>query len=196
MQVTQIAPSEFNRVPWKNGLGYTLELAVSEGGSMSAFDWRLSIATVAQDGVFSDFSGYWRNLILLSGKGIELTHSNSPTNILNQPLDVARFDGGAVTNGRLINGEITDFNVMVNPDKYHLDVQTFNGEMSQTLDVKDILFCYSPDEAIKLTVSNETSNIPAGYLVKLSALSELEASKIHCEGRGVIIIQLQRKEVN
>ncbi|WP_448548106.1 HutD/Ves family protein [Thalassotalea fusca] len=195
MQVTQIAPTEFHRVPWKNGLGYTLELAVSEGGSMSAFDWRLSIATVAQDGVFSDFSGYWRNLILLSGKGIELTHSNSPTNLLRQHLDVAKFDGGETTHGRLIDGEITDFNVMVNLDKYHLNTQTFSDDISKTFDVQEIIFCYSPNEDLKLTILDETSIIPAGHLLKLTAEKAQDSNKVHCEGSGVIIIQLQRKEV-
>ena len=42
-----IPPSQFKSIPWKNGKGTTTELAVSAGGSMQDFDWRISMADVA-----------------------------------------------------------------------------------------------------------------------------------------------------
>ncbi len=50
--LTVFSPENFRTIPWKNGLGHTTELAISEGGSLDDFDWRLSIASVVNDGDF------------------------------------------------------------------------------------------------------------------------------------------------
>ena len=60
-------------MPWRNGGGTTQEVACNPGGSSAAFDWRLSLADVGQDGAFSAFTGYQRILTVLEGRGIELT---------------------------------------------------------------------------------------------------------------------------
>jgi environmental stress-induced protein Ves len=146
-----IHPHDFKRLPWKNGKGETIELAINEGGSLADFDWRISMASVTEDGPFSDFSGYQRHLLLLEGTGIELTHldgtsinntiNNSinngenkvghqarhdlqtlETQILDTPLGIAAFDGALATSGKLIAGPIRDFNLIVKADKYHSQV--------------------------------------------------------------------------
>jgi uncharacterized protein len=54
---------------WKNGGGKTTEIAVwPPGASLDAFDWRISMATVEQDGPFSEFPGIDRTLALLKGR--------------------------------------------------------------------------------------------------------------------------------
>lgn len=55
MQATIITPSEFITMPWKNGLGETIELMVqgaNEQDINQGFLWRLSIASVTEDGAF------------------------------------------------------------------------------------------------------------------------------------------------
>jgi environmental stress-induced protein Ves len=81
-----IHPHDFKRLPWKNGKGETIELAINEDGSLADFDWRISMASVTEDGPFSDFSGYQRHLLLLEGTGIELTHldGTSINNTINK----------------------------------------------------------------------------------------------------------------
>jgi len=54
--LTIISPQQFKQIPWKNGKGTTTELAISDGGTLDHFAWRLSIASVVEDGEFSDFS--------------------------------------------------------------------------------------------------------------------------------------------
>ncbi|MBM7325185.1 HutD family protein, partial [Agrobacterium sp. S2] len=45
-------------MPWKNGGGVTTEIIVHPAkASMADFDWRISMANVAQDGPFSIFPG-------------------------------------------------------------------------------------------------------------------------------------------
>jgi hypothetical protein len=107
-----ISADTFKQVPWKNGLGFTTELAINDGGTLDNFDWRLSIATVSNDGAFSNFKGYRRNLVLISGQGITLDHQNGQLDNLNKLLDIAQFDGGFRTLGKLHGPAITDFNIM------------------------------------------------------------------------------------
>ncbi len=58
---------------WKNGLGETTEIAVApEGAGLSAFNWRVSMASVTIDGAFSAFPGVDRTLSILSGAGLRL----------------------------------------------------------------------------------------------------------------------------
>ena len=74
-----ISPDQFKTIAWKNGQGETTELAISPGGTLADFDWRLSMASVVSDGAFSDFTGYDRQLILLNGHGIKLAHDDKQT---------------------------------------------------------------------------------------------------------------------
>ena len=60
------------RMPWKNGGGETVEIAISPADAgLDGFDWRLSMATVATDGPFSVFPGIDRSLAVIRGAGIQ-----------------------------------------------------------------------------------------------------------------------------
>ena len=106
------SPQSFQTLPWRNGLGSTVELLAETPNKNEAFSWRLSIASVANDGPFSDFSGYDRTLILLEGPGITLNKPNGIFKVLNSSLDYANFKGEDLIDATLHNGPIKDFNVM------------------------------------------------------------------------------------
>lgn len=119
-----IAQTEYQRMPWKNGLGETLEIQRFEDNSGLRF--RISQASVVENGVFSDFSGLHRTLVLLSGEGMSLEHTSesiSHTNLLSNPLDMARFSGGDETHATLKNGKIEDLNIMVRDTDTQAKVQ-------------------------------------------------------------------------
>ncbi len=60
-------------MPWKNGGGETVEIAVfPEGAGFKDFGWRISLASVASDGPFSAFPGIDRTLTVIDGVGIDL----------------------------------------------------------------------------------------------------------------------------
>ncbi len=144
-----IAPEAFRKIPWKNGLGVTTELAINEGGSLANFDWRLSIASVTQDGLFSNFAGYTRNLVLLSGNGIELQHSEQENDqvVTSQKLDnilqFVTFDGGYKTLGKLNSGSITDFIVMTKTHKVKANIATYRAKQVIALHARKQYFIYS-----------------------------------------------------
>jgi environmental stress-induced protein Ves len=57
-----------------------------------AFDWRVSLATIAADGPFSSFPGVERTLALVDGHGMTLDIDGAPT-MLSRAEPVAAFDG-------------------------------------------------------------------------------------------------------
>lgn len=102
------------RTHWKNGGGWTTELAIEPvtADLNDDFDWRVSIADIEQDGPFSLFPGVERDLFLLEGKGMILD-IDGVEQCLDQPLQRVHFSGDARVDCRLLDGPTRDFNVMV-----------------------------------------------------------------------------------
>jgi environmental stress-induced protein Ves len=97
-------------MPWKNGLGRTAEIA-RHPASGAAFDWRISIATIAADGPFSTFPGCDRTLVPISGRGVALDFTDGTT-LRGDCFDLLRFAGELGCEGRLLGGETRDLNVI------------------------------------------------------------------------------------
>lgn len=110
--------SGHKRMPWKNGGGETIEIAVfPEGASLSGFDWRVSMATVASDGPFSAFPGIDRTLSILEGNGMTLLIEGRAPAPLTQASAPLPFPADVATSASLIDGEIVDLNVMTRREK-------------------------------------------------------------------------------
>jgi environmental stress-induced protein Ves len=108
-----LSPADYRRMPWKNGGGHTHEIAVHpEGAGMAAFEWRVSVADVAQDGPFSRFPGVDRTLVLLAGNGVRLEGAGDPLD-LRTPFEPVTFSGEAELDCKLTDGPVRDFNLMV-----------------------------------------------------------------------------------
>ena len=100
-------------MPWKNGGGVTTEIYASPPSG--AFDWRVSIATVNAAGPFSTFAGYERHIMTLSGEGMVLDIGGRGKVTL-EPLRPFSFSGDAEVHGSLLQGPVTDFNLIVRRD--------------------------------------------------------------------------------
>jgi len=100
-------------MPWKNGGGETMEIAVEPpGASLAAFGWRISLAQVTASGPFSGFPGIDRTLSILHGQGVELAvegHSPVTLGCNSEPFS---FAGDPATFATLVGGPVTDLNVM------------------------------------------------------------------------------------
>lgn len=97
-------------VPWRNGGGVTRELLAAPAAE--GWSWRISVAEVGADGPFSAFEGVERWFAVLEGGGVELQVDGHRHRL--RPGDPAlRFDGGAATHCRLIDGPTRDLNLML-----------------------------------------------------------------------------------
>lgn len=137
LQYQIVKQSDYQRMPWKNGRGDTLEIRREEDESGLRF--RISQASVVENGVFSDFSGLQRTLVLLSGDGMTLEHKgkgSNHTHRLDHQLDMAQFDGGDETKSTLIKGPIEDLNIMVRQSDTIAKVQAGFAPTALTFSLK------------------------------------------------------------
>nr|WP_280137597.1 HutD family protein [Aureimonas sp. AU40] len=105
--------ADHRRMPWKNGGGETIEIAVHPpGAGLADFDWRISMADVASDGPFSRFEGIDRTLSILAGNGMDLEIEGHGRRSLTAGSDPLSFPADAPTFARLHDGPIRDLNVM------------------------------------------------------------------------------------
>jgi environmental stress-induced protein Ves len=104
--------AEYITVPWKNGGGLTREI-LKVPVDATAFDWRLSLATIEQPGPFSTFEDYDRTLVLVRGAGVELDFGAYGRAVLRTPGQLAAFDGSWATSCTLLDGPSSDLNLIV-----------------------------------------------------------------------------------
>ena len=103
-----IRAASYRRVAWKNGGGVTDVVAVAPGERPA---WRISVARIERDGPFSDFSGYARTIVSLSGGGVTLALGSGEERALGS-FEPYAFAGEDAVEARLSNGPVSDFNVM------------------------------------------------------------------------------------
>jgi environmental stress-induced protein Ves len=184
-----LTPNDFVSMPWKNGLGHTVEIIRKDSPGDADFVWRLSMADVTTDGEFSNFKGYDRTLLLLEGNGITLTHASGQPDVLETPLQVAHFKGDESTIAKLHNGPIKDFNVMTRRTQCTAEVITCVQQEGRSLDVDaNNLFVYAVNGELKIDLSvSETIFIPGQHLL---VAGHLKYESIHCSGAAFIVIQI------
>jgi uncharacterized protein len=117
MDWTHLKPAQGRRMPWKNGGGSTLELAVEPPGATleADFHWRLSSAEVETSGPFSSFPGRERWLMLLQGAGFRLDFGARGSVKLCEPFLPVCFQGDWPASATLVDGPCIDLNLMVDP---------------------------------------------------------------------------------
>lgn len=186
----------------------TTELAISDGGDVNDFDWRLSIAGVTEDGAFSNFTGIQRYLFLLTGNGIKLTHQPSPksdnaeqvsSHCLLEPLDLATFDGGFITNATLTDGPITDFNLMVKQGAFEVYTQVLTdiGRI-EDFPLADVNFVYAVNGDCQVSGPQQEATpekilLQSGHLLKIEPkISHSDKQSIDVDGKQTIVVALKK----
>ena len=113
-----LRPADYRTTAWKNGGGRTTEIFVAPpGAGLHDFDIRLSMADVAEDGLFSVFPGVDRTLAALR-EGLELTTGDDEPVSLTPDSPPHRFSGDLATRGRLLGGLVLDLNMMTRRDRF------------------------------------------------------------------------------
>ena len=147
------------RMPWKNGKGETVEIAVfPPGADVDSFDWRISTATVAEDGAFSVFEGIDRTLSILTGEGMELSVEGRAPVLLDQLSVSHAFPGDAPTTARLTGGAITDLNVMTRRGSFAHRVDRIAGQKEVTIGTR------SGQTVVIVTGDAKLGNEPLGAM--------------------------------
>lgn len=163
-------PAGAHRVmPWKNGLGETLEVARSpDGVSLEAFDWRVSVAPVVADGAFSVFPGIERTIAVIEGAGMELALAGEARQALIPGLPFT-YDGGTAIDGRLIDGPVRDFNVMARRGKFAGTLILSEGAVALSGGAGVTLIAYALSGNWNASLGEETGRLDPGASLKSNA---------------------------
>jgi environmental stress-induced protein Ves len=147
--------ADYKKMLWKNGAGYTVELARSGGESLDAFDWRISMADVKTSGEFSKFNGMQRILTVLEGQGIVLSIDDDIQQL--NTLQSAQFSGDSHTSCELTDGPIRDFNLIYNPEKYDARFHWLvDSIISDLFSSADLIFVFNQSaDMLKIEVEQQ-----------------------------------------
>lgn len=116
--------ADYVEMAWVNGGGVTTQVArFPEAG---AFDWRISMAQVIEDGPFSEFPGITRSLAILSGDGVELGFEGGTLRITPESGPQS-FAADTPTRARLLGAAVVDLNVMTRRGAYTHRVTRLRG---------------------------------------------------------------------
>jgi environmental stress-induced protein Ves len=126
--------ADYRRMPWKNGGGETIEIAVSPpGAAFDDFHWRISMAHVAKPGPFSLFPEIDRTLAVIEGDGIALEIEGRGTVRLGPDAPPFSFPGDVHVGAKLLGGAIDDLNVMTRRGRYRHWLSRLNVSASIVL---------------------------------------------------------------
>ncbi|ENU23786.1 hypothetical protein F993_01940 [Acinetobacter proteolyticus] len=153
--IQHLDTAEYKQMLWKNGAGYTIELARSDGDSLDAFDWRISMADVKTSGDFSKFNGMQRILTVLEGVGIVLNIDGDSEHL--KTLESAQFSGDSTTSCELSDGPIRDFNLIYHPEKWRSHYQwLFDSVSTEMFSSADLIFIFNQSpEPLEIEVDRQ-----------------------------------------
>lgn len=144
MTIRLIDRATARQMPWKNGAGLTIELAIAPStADLNNFEWRISSAQVAGSGDFSCFAGIDRSLALLAGTGLRLQRAQLAPLAVTPNAPIAAFPGEQAINAELLDGPITDLNIMTRRSDWTHSLQQLHLLGRQRLNgTADVLFIY------------------------------------------------------
>ena len=129
-------------VPWKNGGGTTRTLiAVPEGASLEDFVWRVSLASIEEDGSFSNYPGVDRTILLWQGGGMRLRSPAWPDHTLSEPCQPFAFRGEDPVSCQLLGSSAQDLNLMVRRGRAVGSVSSHASEAALTAGGEAVVLC-------------------------------------------------------
>jgi environmental stress-induced protein Ves len=118
-----IDPTDYARVPWKNGGGITQDVLLLPAGSgHDDFDVRISLAPIVEEGPFSSFPGIDRRITRLSREPVSLDFADREVAL--ERLVPVHFDSVLAPISRLADGPARVINVMTRRGRFEQSVET------------------------------------------------------------------------
>lgn len=148
--IRHLTAADFRRMPWANGKGVTVELARADGPD--GMLWRLSRASVIENGPFSIFPAIERNLTVLTGPGFDLTGEGVALEA--RPFAPVAFPGDVPVTATGVTAPSDDFNVMTARHLPRPVVRVITTAQTLTPPANGLLAVYAA-QANTLTISDE-----------------------------------------
>jgi len=156
---TLLDPSSYLRTPWKNGGGTTVDIAFEDDV------WRFGRTPIVKPGPFSDYTGFDRVQVLVSGSGLVL---ETPTGEIDvrQPFRPVRFTGETPIVSRLEAGPVEVVNLIGRRARVKIDMVVLDE--GRTLHVEPgTHFAYTPHGEATVAVQGDERNLMADHALRL-----------------------------
>ncbi len=158
-----LTPADYRRLPWKNGLGSTLEIATDAAEAGAPWSWRLSFADVPERAPFSPFPGIDRHIAVLDGAGLTLARGDERIAVPREGTAFA-FAGEEAIVGEPIGPGIRDANLML--DRRHwsgtLEILRIGSRREIRIHSDVVLVhAHGPAESAGFQVRDESSPLDA-----------------------------------
>jgi hypothetical protein len=182
--------ADYRVMPWKNGAGSTTEIAISPPNApLDDFDWRVSMAQVSADGPFSVFDNIDRTLLVLQGDGIDLSVTgHTPARVDARAIHA--FPGDRPASATLINGPVTDLNVMSRRGRVHHHVRRLKLSQPQPFPVRAVTLLIVENGEIAVRSGSASATLAAYDALLLDAHS-LQPEIAGRPLSGLIMIQFR-----
>jgi hypothetical protein len=187
--IIKLSKDNFKRMPWKNGNGFTTQLAIepAHASITGGFDWRISMADVKDSGPFSCLIGVDRTILILKGGGMELDHGTHGKDLLRTTLNPIKFQGEWGTFGRLLCGPCLDFNVMTERERAHHILSVMRPELMPIfLPKAHTVLTYCVDGNAYVTSTKEA--ITSGELLRIDFQRSSSEVELRTTDKSTVLI--------
>ena len=157
--ITLLDPANYLRTPWKNGGGTTVDIAFSGDA------WRFGRTPIVQPGPFSDYAGYDRVQVLVSGSGLVLETPQGEIDV-RQPFRPVHFTGETRIASRLEAGPVEVVNLIGARAQVKIDIAVLDEDRTLLLQPGTHI-AYSPHGEATLAVQGDERRLAADHALRL-----------------------------
>jgi environmental stress-induced protein Ves len=118
--IVELTPSQYGRLPWKNGGGVTVDIAWQ--GDL----WRFGRTPIVAAGPFSDYGGFDRCQVLVAGRGLVLDTPEGEIDV-RVPFKPVRFAGETRIVTRLEAGPVEVVNLIGDRAAVRVDLRVLDA---------------------------------------------------------------------
>jgi uncharacterized protein len=155
--ITPLDPARYVRTPWKNGGGFTVDIALDDdtGGDV----WRFSRTPITVAGPFSDYTGFDRMQVLVAGSGLVLQTPAGEIDV-RQPFRPVRFAGETPIVSRLESGPVEVVNLLGDRNQVRLDLAVLEAGRTRDL-ASGLHIAYCPGGRARLLIDDQAYDLEA-----------------------------------
>ena len=172
IQITALDSADYRHMPWKNGGGVTIDIAVTmlpgfAAGSWDGMVWRFSRTAIVTPGPFSDLSGSDRQLAVISGQGLVLETPVGEIDV-RQPFRPVRFAGETSIVSRLEAGPVEVVNLIGDRSRVSIDLCCLSDGATIACPA-GVHIIYAATSSCELSIDGKPLEIAAGHAMRIDA---------------------------
>ena len=180
----------YRRLPWKNGLGSTLEIATDAAEAGAPWTWRLSFAEVPTRAPFSIFAGIDRHIAVLEGDGLLLERGAQR---IDAPRDGAAFSfaGEDAIVGEPIGSGVRDANLMLDRRRWTGSLEILRIGAKRTIGIdSDVVLIHLRGSAksAEVRIGDESARLEADSTLVCGGTVSVTA-----EGATLVVARIARR---